>query len=49
VIWCRQPVSSLADLKGRKIRTFGASLNDFVTAIGAQPVVDRVSGGLQRA
>jgi TRAP-type transport system periplasmic protein len=38
VIWCRQPVSSLADLKGRKIRTFGASLNDFVTAIGAQPV-----------
>jgi TRAP-type C4-dicarboxylate transport system substrate-binding protein len=38
VIWCRQPVSSLADLKGRKIRTFGASLNDFVTAIGAQPI-----------
>jgi len=38
VIFCRQPVSSLADLKGRKIRTFGASLNDFVTAIGAQPV-----------
>jgi TRAP-type transport system periplasmic protein len=38
VIWCRQPVSSLADLRGRKIRTFGASLNDFVTAIGAQPV-----------
>lgn len=38
VIWCRRPVASLADLKGRKIRTFGASLNDFVTAIGAQPV-----------
>ena len=38
VIWCRQPVASLADLKGRKIRTFGASLNDFVTAIGAQAV-----------
>ena len=38
VIWCRQPVSSLADLKGRKIRTFGASLNDVVTSIGAQPV-----------
>ena len=38
VIWCRQPVASLADLKGRKIRTFGASLNDFVASVGAQPV-----------
>jgi TRAP-type transport system periplasmic protein len=38
VIFCRQPVSSLADLKGRKIRTFGSSLNDFVTAVGGQPV-----------
>jgi TRAP-type C4-dicarboxylate transport system substrate-binding protein len=38
VIWCKQPVASLADLKGRKVRTFGASLNDFVTAVGAQPV-----------
>jgi TRAP-type C4-dicarboxylate transport system substrate-binding protein len=38
VVFCRQPVSSLADLKGRKVRTFGASLNDFVTAVGGQPV-----------
>jgi len=38
VIWCRQSVTSLADLKGRKIRTFGASLNDFVLAVGGQPV-----------
>ena len=38
VVFCRQPVSSLADLKGRKIRTFGASLNDFVAAVGGQPV-----------
>lgn len=38
VIWCRRPVANLADLKGRKIRTFGASLNDFVLAAGAQPV-----------
>jgi TRAP-type transport system periplasmic protein len=38
VIFCRQPVSSLADLKGRKIRTFGASLNDFVAAVGGQAV-----------
>ena len=38
VIFCRQPVASLTDLKGRKVRTFGASLNDFVTAVGGQPV-----------
>jgi TRAP-type C4-dicarboxylate transport system substrate-binding protein len=38
VIFCRQPFASLADLRGRKIRTFGNSLNDFVTAIGASPV-----------
>jgi len=38
VIFCRQGFSSIADLKGRKIRTFGASLNDFVTALGMQPV-----------
>jgi TRAP-type C4-dicarboxylate transport system substrate-binding protein len=38
VIFCRQRVASLADLKGRKVRTFGASLNDFVTAVGGQPV-----------
>jgi TRAP-type transport system periplasmic protein len=36
VIFCRQPVTNLADLKGRKIRTFGASLNDFVAAIGGR-------------
>jgi len=38
VFFCRRPVSSLADLKGRKIRTFGTSLNDMVTALGATPV-----------
>ena len=38
VFFCREPVASLAELKGRKIRTFGASLNDLVTAIGGQPV-----------
>lgn len=38
VVFCRQPMANLADLKGRKIRTFGASLNDFVTAVGGQPV-----------
>lgn len=38
VFFCREPVGSLADLKGKKIRTFTASLNDLVTAFGAQPV-----------
>lgn len=38
VVFCRQPFTSLADLRGRKIRTFGNSLVDFVNALGAQPV-----------
>jgi len=38
VFYCRAPVKDLADLKGRKIRTFGTSLNDLVAALGAQPV-----------
>lgn len=38
VMFCRQPMKSFADLKGRKIRTFGPSLGDFVVAVGAQPV-----------
>jgi len=38
VVYCRAPFTGLADLKGRKIRTFGNSLVDFFTALGAQPV-----------
>ncbi|RVT89661.1 hypothetical protein EOD42_25020 [Rhodovarius crocodyli] len=38
VMFCRQPFTTLADLRGRKIRTFGNSLNDFVTAIGGNPI-----------
>ncbi len=38
VIFCRSAFTSLADLRGRKIRTFGNSLVDLVTALGAQPV-----------
>ena len=29
--FCREPVTSLADLKGKKVRTGGGSLNDFIT------------------
>jgi TRAP-type C4-dicarboxylate transport system substrate-binding protein len=38
VFFCRAPVKNLADLKGRKVRTHGGSLNDLMAAIGAQPV-----------
>jgi TRAP-type C4-dicarboxylate transport system substrate-binding protein len=38
VLFCRAPFATLTDLRGRKIRTFGNSLNDLVTTIGAQPV-----------
>ncbi|MCO6417366.1 TRAP transporter substrate-binding protein [Siccirubricoccus sp. KC 17139] len=38
VVFCRAGFTSLADLRGRKVRTFGNSLVDFFTALGAQPV-----------
>ena len=38
ILFCRKPMKDLADLKGRKVRTFGPSLNDLMTAIGATPV-----------
>jgi len=38
VVFCRAAFTSLADLRGRRIRTFGNSLVDFFTALGAQPV-----------
>ncbi|WP_424813796.1 TRAP transporter substrate-binding protein [Roseococcus sp. YIM B11640] len=37
VLFCRAPFTSLSDLRGRRIRTFGNSLVDFYTALGAQP------------
>jgi TRAP-type C4-dicarboxylate transport system substrate-binding protein len=38
VFYCRLPVKGLDELKGKKIRTFGTSLNDLVVALGAQAV-----------
>jgi len=38
ILFCRKPVKDLTDLKGRKVRTFGPSLNDLMTAVGATPV-----------
>jgi TRAP-type C4-dicarboxylate transport system substrate-binding protein len=51
VFFCRRAVKDLADLKGRKVRTFGTSLNDLVTAIGGTPVsiaFAEVYGALER-
>ncbi len=38
VLFCKKALTGLADLKGRKVRTFGPSLNDFVLAVGGQPI-----------
>jgi len=38
VLYCREPVKSLADLKGRKVRFYGASMNDFLEEAGATGV-----------
>lgn len=37
VFYCRDEFTILPDLEGRTIRTFGVTLNDLVTGIGAQP------------
>jgi TRAP-type transport system periplasmic protein len=38
VFCCRDPITSLADVKGRRVRTPGGSQNDFIQSIGGQPV-----------
>ncbi len=38
VLFCRDPITSLADLKGRRVRTPGGSQNDFIQSVGGQPV-----------
>lgn len=38
VLFSRKPINSLADLKGLKVRVFGAAQTDFVRALGAEPV-----------
>lgn len=38
ILFCRFPIKGLADLKGRKVRTFGPSLPELVTALGGTPV-----------
>lgn len=38
VLFCRERANSLADLRGRRVRTSGGSANDFLLGVGAQPV-----------
>lgn len=38
VFWCRDEITGLADLSGKKIRVFNATLSDFVAGIGGTTV-----------
>lgn len=38
VVYCREPFSSIADLKGRKVRASGASQQVFIKHIGGSPI-----------
>lgn len=48
VTYCSTQIASLADLKGKRIRTSGASQADFVTYLGASSV-DMAFGEVQQA
>ena len=37
-LWCSKPVTGIADLKGLKIRTYSATLGDFVEGVGGTSV-----------
>jgi TRAP-type C4-dicarboxylate transport system substrate-binding protein len=39
VVFCKKPLASLADLAGRRIRVSSATQSDFVSALGAMPVL----------
>ncbi len=38
VFFCNQPIESLADMKGKKVRSFTASMSTLLTDLGATPV-----------
>jgi TRAP-type C4-dicarboxylate transport system substrate-binding protein len=38
VFFCNKPITGMNDLKGKRVRTFGPSLSDFVRAAGGQAV-----------
>jgi TRAP-type C4-dicarboxylate transport system substrate-binding protein len=39
VVFCKSPITSLADLTGRRIRVSSATQSDFVSALGGVPVL----------
>ncbi len=42
VIWCREKVSGIADMQGKKIRVFNKTLSDFVNALGGSSISARI-------
>lgn len=38
IVWCRQPIDSLEDFKGLKVRSSGRSQGDMIEALGGTPV-----------
>ncbi len=38
VVWCRVPITGLADLKGKKIRVFNKTMSDFMEAVGGTTI-----------
>ena len=38
VFWCRFPIGGLADMRGRRVRVFNATLSDFVGGVGGTTV-----------
>ena len=38
VFWCRDKIAGLADLKGKKIRVFNKTMNDFIEGVGGTTV-----------
>jgi TRAP-type C4-dicarboxylate transport system substrate-binding protein len=43
VLFCKNPLRKLADLGGRRVRVSSATQSDFVTALGATPVLIRLA------
>jgi TRAP-type C4-dicarboxylate transport system substrate-binding protein len=39
VVWCNRPFASLADMRGRRVRTSSVGQADLITALGGTPVV----------
>lgn len=51
VAWCNAPVTTIADLKGKKVRAFNRTMSDFLKGVGAVPVsmsFGEMVTGLQR-